>query len=336
MNLTTKYLGLTLKSPLVASANPLTGRLDMLKRLEDSGIAAAVLPSLFEEQLAHDEMQIHRLHESGAESFAEASLGYHPELITYNIGPDKYLDTIRLAKKSLNIPIIASLNGISPGGWVHYAKTIEEAGADALELNVYFVATDPDVSGAEVEQRYVDLVGLVKKEIKIPLAVKIGPFFSSPAHMARKLVAAGADGLVLFNRFLQPDIDLDTLTVTPNLQLSTSAELRLPLRWMAILRGRVNASLAATSGPHTADDVLKLLLAGADAVMMASAILKHGPEYIRTVEAAIARWLEEREYVSLEQMKGSMSQENSPDPQAFERANYMHALTSYTSRFEWR
>lgn len=333
-NLSTRYLGLPLKSPLVAAANPLTGRLDMLRRLEDHGIAAVVLPSLFEEQLEHEELEIQRLHDFGAESFAEA-IGYHPELRTYNTGPDRYLEHIRKAKAALSVPVIASLNGISPGGWVHYAKTIQDAGADALELNVYFVAADPDVSGEEVEQRYVDLVALVRREVNIPLAVKIGPFFSSPGHMARRLVSAGADGLVLFNRFLQPDIDEESLAVVPNLQLSTSAELRLPLRWIAILRGRVKAYLAATSGAHTALDVAKLILAGADAVMMASAILKNGPEYVRAVELELSRWLDEQDYVSVEQAKGSMSQENSPDPQAFERANYMQALTSYTSKFEW-
>ncbi|MBK8012378.1 MAG: dihydroorotate dehydrogenase-like protein [Deltaproteobacteria bacterium] len=335
VDLKTKYLGLNLKNPLVASSSPLTGRLDFLRQLEDNGIGAVVLPSIFEEQIEHEQNQVLQLHQEGAETFPEALGGYFPAMEDYNTGPDTYLEQIRAAKEALSIPVLASLNGVSASGWVDYAKQIQDAGADGLELNVYFIAADTEESSFQVEWRYLNLVAAVREAITIPLAVKVHPFFSAPAHMSKRLVEAGANGLVLFNRFYQPDIDLEALKVRANVQLSTSSELRLPLRWIAILRGRVAASLAATSGTHTAADVLKLLFAGADVAMMASALLRNGPTHVRTLLSAISTWLDEHEYVSVEQMRGSMSQQNCEDPAAFERANYMAGLTSYTSNFEW-
>jgi dihydroorotate dehydrogenase (fumarate) len=330
MDLTTRYLGLQLANPLVASASPLTGHFERMRRLEEVGIAAVVLPSLFEEQIAFDDLTIHRALEATyghAETFE-----YYLELDEYNAGPRFYLDYLEAAKQALSIPVIASLNGGSQGSWVRYAKRLEEAGADALELNVYYVPADPDTTSAEVESRYVDLVAAVREAVAIPLAVKVGPYFSALANMARRLVAAGADGLVLFNRFLQPDFDLDTMTVVPRLQLSTPDEVRLPLRWIALLRGKVDASLAATSGVHTSEDAVKLLLAGADAVMLASALIRHGPDYASMLLDGLAVWLEANGYASVEEAKGSMSQQASPDPAAFERANYMQAVVSYSSR----
>lgn len=329
VDLGTTYLGLKLKNPVVVSASPLSERLDVLKRLEDAGAAAAVLPSLFQEQIEHDELESHKLHAFGTESFAEA-LDYFPELDDYNTGPDRYLELIDSAKKAVSIPIIASLNGSSKGGWERFARQMEQAGADALELNVYFVPTDPDTEGVQVESQYLDLIAAVRAAVSLPLAVKIGPYFSSLPHMAKKMVEAGANGLVLFNRYLQPDLDPESLTVTPDLVLSTPHELRLPLRWTAILRGRIRASLAVTSGVHSARDVLKALLVGADVTMMASALLQRGPSHVRGVLTELNNWLTEFEYSSVEQMKGSMSQINSPDPSAFERSNYMKALISYT------
>jgi dihydroorotate dehydrogenase (fumarate) len=332
VNLSTRYLGIHLKNPLVASASPLTGKLDTLRQLEEAGAAAAVLPSLFEEQIEQEEAALQHLQEFHTDSFAE-SLDYFPELDSYNTGPDEYLDHIRAAKQAVGIPIIASLNGASPGGWTRYARMIEQAGADALELNIYVVPTAPELTGGQVEQRYVDLVASVREAIAIPLAVKVGPFFSSVPHMGRRLVEAGANGLVLFNRYLEPDIDLETLDVVPHLVLSTREELRLPLRWIAILRDLVTASLAATSGVHESDDVLKVLLAGADVAMMASALLKQGPRHLSTVLEQVRNWLVEREYDSVEQMKGSVSKRNCANPSGFVRANYMKALVSYSGKF---
>ncbi len=332
-DLCTRYMGLDLSSPLVASASPMTGDLEMLRRLEEAGAAAVVLPSLFEEQIDHQEMAIHHLHEAVSEAHGEA-LSYFPDMEGYNAGPEGYLSLVRDARKALRIPVIASLNGTSNAGWTRYARMMEEAGASAIELNIYFVAGDPEATGAQVEERYLDLVRAVRQTVKVPLAVKIGPYFSSLAHMARRLVEAGANGLVLFNRFLGPDIDPETLEVRAELELSTRSEIRLPLRWMAILRGRVQASLAATSGAHDAIDVVKLLLAGADVVMMASTLLRNGPQAIGTIRNELRSWLDERDYVSVEQMKGSLSQQHSPDPGAFERANYMKALQSYASRWQ--
>lgn len=331
VSLRTKYLGLDLKNPLVASAGPVTGRMDTLIKLEEAGAAAVVLPSLFEEQITKEEVEIALLYDFHNEGFAEAQT-YLPEMDNYHTGPDSYLRLVRQAKRSLTIPIIGSLNGTSNGGWIQYGKMIEEAGADALELNIYFLATDPDMTALEVENQYLELVTSIRGAVSIPLAVKIGPFFSAMANMARRLFSAGADGLVLFNRFLQPDIDLETLSVEPKLVLSSSDELRLPLRWIAILRSYFDQSLAATSGVHTSEDVIKLLLAGADVAMTTSALLKFGPDRISELLVGLRTWLEEKEYISVSQMKGSVSQRNIPDPAAFERANYVKTIQSYTSQ----
>lgn len=330
-NLATRYLGLNLKNPLVVSACTLTGQLDQLRRFEDSGAAAVVLPSLFEEQIEHDEMAVHDFYEFTSEKFPEA-LSFFPEMEDYNTGPEQYLDHVAAAKKALGIPVIGSLNGVSTGGWIRYAKRIEEAGADALELNVYFVATDPNETAEQVERRYLDLVAAVRQAIAIPLAVKIGPYFSALPNFARRLVQSGAEGLVLFNRFLQPDINLETLDVEPRLVLSHSDELRLPLRWIAILRPQLAASLAATTGVHRASDVIKLLLAGADVTMVASALYKQGPEHLLTLLDGLDSWIREHEYTSVEQLKGSLSQVNAPAPGAFERANYIKTLVNFTSQ----
>ena len=331
VDLRTRYLGLDLAHPIVASASPLTGSVESLKRLQDAGIAAAVLPSLFEEQIEHEEMATHNLMMYGAELSPEAQ-GFFPEM-QYSTGPDKYLQLIADAKKALRVPVIASLNGHTPGGWTSIAHKFQEAGADAIELNVYFLAASIDDTSAEVEARYVELVDSVTRQVSIPVAVKVAPYFSAMANMAARLAKAGARGLVLFNRFLQPDIVLEELEVAPHLVLSTSDELRLALRWIAILRGRVDVSLAATGGAHTPDDVLKLLLAGADCVMLASSLLTKGPNHVGTLVRGIEAWMREREYASVAQLKGSLSQESCPDPDAFERANYMKALKSYTSEF---
>jgi dihydroorotate dehydrogenase (fumarate) len=331
VDLRTRYLGLNLAHPIVASASPLTGSVDGLKRLQDAGVAAVVLPSLFEEQIEHEEMAAHNLMMYGAELSPEAQ-GFFPEM-NYSTGPDKYLELIAGAKRALSVPVIASLNGYTPGGWTGIAHKFQEAGADAIELNVYFLAASVDDTSAEVESRYVDLVESVTRQVSIPVAVKVAPYFSAMANMAARLARAGARGLVLFNRFLQPDIVLDELEVAPRLVLSTSDELRLALRWIAILRGRVDASLAATGGAHTPEDVLKLLLAGADCVMLASSLLTRGPAHIGALVRGVEAWMAEREYASVAQMKGSLSQQSCPDPDAFERANYMRALKSYTSEF---
>jgi len=333
VDLTTRYLGFELKNPLMASSSPITGDLDGLRKLEAAGVAAVVLPSLFEEQIEHEAIEVSRLMEYGAESFAEALGGYFPELDDYNTGPENYLRDVTAAKDALEIPVFASLNGTTRGGWVRYAKKLEDAGADALELNVYLIPTDPYATGPDVEQRYIDLITAVKESVTIPVAMKIGPFFSSLAHTARQLVDAGADGLVLFNRFYQPDIDLEELEVVPNVQLSSSMEVRLPLRWIAILRDNVRCSLAATRGVHTAEDVLKAILVGADVAMMASALLQQGPSHAAEVLAGVAGWLEEHGYESVEQMKGSMSMASAPNPDAFIRSNYMRMLTTYTSAY---
>jgi dihydroorotate dehydrogenase (fumarate) len=334
VDLRTTYLGLELAHPLVVSASPLSGSVEGLKRLEEAGAAAAVLPSLFEEQIVHDEMEAYEYYEDPSHSFYEA-LTYFPEIETYNSGADAYLKHVEAAKRAVSIPIIGSINGATRGGWVKYARRIEEAGADALELNVYLVAADPFTTSEGVEARYLDILAAVRREVKIPVAVKLGPYFSALPHMARRLVQAGADGLVLFNRFLQPDIDLETLEVRPNLVLSTSDELRLPLRWVAILRGQLDVSLAATTGVHTPADVLKLLLAGADVTMVASALFKQGPDHLGAMLDGVRSWLEEKEYESVAQMKGSLSQKNSPNPEAFERANYVKTLTNFIGGAIW-
>jgi len=326
--LDTSYLGLPLRNPLVVSACPLSEDIDTLRRLEDAGAAAAVFPSLFEEQIEHEELNQAWLHEFGTESFAE-SLTYLPELDDYNVGPERYLRRLEEARRAVSIPVIGSLNGVSNGGWVRYASSIQNAGASALELNVYAVAADLDLTAAQVEEQYLELVAEVRSAITIPLAVKVAPFFSAFANMARRLVDAGADGLVLFNRFVYPDIDLDALQVVPRLVLSRSVESRLPLMWIALLRGRLATSLAATSGVHGWDDVVKLLLAGADVTMTASGLYQKGPEHLATLLEGLRTWMAEREYESVEQLKGSMSQQHCPEPGAFERVNYMKTLTSY-------
>lgn len=328
MNLSTSYLGLKLKNPIVASASPLSYTLDGMKRLEDAGAAAIVMYSLFEEQIAHEAAELDHYLNYGKESFAEA-LTYFPASQEYNVGPDEYVEQVRKAKQSLGIPVIGSLNGISTGGWIRYAKKIEEAGADALELNIYYIPTDPDITSVDVEDRYLEVLHAVKHTVQIPIAMKLSPFFSSLAHMARRFEHAGASGLVLFNRFYQPDIDLETLEVKPSVTLSTTNAMRLPLRWIAILHGQFKMSLATTSGIHTAEDIIKMVMAGADATMMCSALLKNGPGHLTKVLTDIDLWMLEHEYISIQQMKGSMSQKSVADPAAFERANYVKALQSY-------
>jgi dihydroorotate dehydrogenase (fumarate) len=331
-DLTTNYLGISFRNPIVASAGPLTGDLDTLRELEQVGVAAAVLPSLFEEQISHDEQRVHLFYEHQSEAIAEA-LSFFPQLNDYNVGPRAYLKMLETAKKSVSIPVIGSLNGSSPGGWARYAKLIQEAGADAIELNIYFVASDPDKPAADVERRYIDLVATVRDVVTIPIAVKIGCQFTNLTNFIPRLAQAGASGVVLFNRFLEPDIDLEKLQITPSLVLSHRHENRAPLRWIAILRDQVSLSLAATSGIHYPEDVIKLLLVGADVCMITSTLLRHGVEYVGEMLKAIQNWLDEKEYESVEQLKGSMSYGNSPDSGQFERANYMKAIVSYTAAY---
>jgi dihydroorotate dehydrogenase (fumarate) len=326
--LDTTYLGLALRSPLVVSASPISEQLDLIRRAEDAGAGAIVLPSLFEEQLAieSDDLDHHLSHH--AYSVAEA-LTYFPEPSAFALGPDAYLEHVRRAKAAVDVPVIASLNGVSSGGWVDYARAIEQAGADALELNCYFIPTDPLLTGGAVEAMYVDLVRDVRVHVGVPLAVKLPHFLSSIPNMAHQLDLAGADGLVLFNRFYQPDFDIEALDVVPNLTLSSPAELRLRLRWVAILYGHVDADLAITGGVHEAPDVLKAMMAGGAVAMMASALLRYGVEHLATVTADLRRWMEEHEYASIRQMRGSMSQQHVAEPAAFERANYLKVLRSY-------
>ena len=330
MDLTTTYLGMKLRTPLVPSASPLSEEIDNIKRMEDAGASAVVLSSLFEEQLLLDRYELHHHLTHGAESFAEA-LTYIPEPDDIRLGAEDYLERIRKAKEAVSIPIIASLNGVSIGGWTDYASMIQGAGADALELNIYYIPTDPTLTGAEVEQTYLNILTMVKSLVTIPVAVKLSPFFSNLANMARRLDEVGADALVLFNRFYQPDIDLDNLVVRPNVILSTPQALRLPLRWIAILYGRVRADLAATSGIHTAQDVIKMLMAGANVAMLCSVLLRHGVNHIRLIEEGLRQWMEERGYESVGQMRGSMSQIHCENPGEFERAQYIRALHSFKS-----
>ena len=328
MDLSTRYLSLNLKNPIVASSGPLSYTLDSMKRLEEAGAAAIVMYSMFEEQIAHETAELYHYLAMGTESFAE-SLTYFPESIRYNLSPDSYVDLLFRAKNELRIPLIGSLNGISVGGWIKYAKYIEDAGADALELNVYYIPTDPHLRGSDVEQRYLEVLSAVREVVRIPIAMKLSPYFSSMAHMAHQLENAGADGLVLFNRFYQPDIDLNKMEVTPNVILSTPYELRLPMRWIAILRSEIRGSLAATSGIHSAEDILKMLMVGADVTMMCSALLLHGPEHITGTLQELEQWMAEHEYSSVRQMQRSMCHRAVADPAAFERANYMKALHSF-------
>ncbi len=328
-DLRTTYMGIELSNPVVAAASPLTGTVDGLLSLQDAGASAVVLQSLFEEQIKHHELQLDSILESFTDSFSEAR-DFFPALDSYNTGPESYVRLVEQAKEVLEIPVIASLNGVSTGGWTKYARLIEEAGADALELNIYFVSSDPRVAAAQVEARYIELVADIAGSISIPVAVKIGPYFSSLANMAMRITAAGAQGLVLFNRFLFPDISLNRMKVVPTLHLSSSEETLLPLRWIAILSGQLSVSLAASSGVQSAQDVVKLLLAGADVTMMASALLRRGPNHMRQVISGLRGWLDEHEYTSVKEMKGSMSQAASPEPGAFERANYMRTLVDFT------
>lgn len=327
-SLTTTYLGMELACPLVASSSPLTNDLDVLRRLEDAGAGAVVLPSLFEEQLEREELGVDALLGTGAEAFAEAaSLFPHP--VRFESTLERYLGLLEAAAEALAVPIIASLNGTTPGGWVRYASLMEAAGATAIELNVYRVAADPHRSGADVEAATVELVSAVVQAVQVPVAVKLSPYWSSVADLSRRLVEAGAAGLVLFNRFYQPDLDLETLSPTPHLRLSTSDELRVPLRWVGILRAHVSASLALTSGVHEADDAAKALLVGADVAMLASALLRRGPEHLTVVRDDLTAWMTERGYDSVDQLRGSAALHTSPDPEAYERANYVDTLGSW-------
>ena len=331
VDLSTSYLGLTLKNPLVASASPLSEYVDNIRRMEDAGAAAVVLHSLFEEQITLESHDLDRHLSHGTESFAE-SLTYFPDLADYSLGPDRYLDHVRRAKAAVDIPIIGSLNGVSGGGWIEYARKIQEAGADALELNVYYIPTAPEMTGAAVEQMYIDLVRDVKASVGIPVAVKLGPFFSAMANMARRLDAMGADALVLFNRFYQPDFDLENLEVVPQLTLSSPYELLLRLHWVAILFGHIRADLAVTGGVHSGQGVLKAMMAGARVAMCTSALLKHGIDHLTTMRTELATWMETHEYESIRQMQGSMSYRSVTEPAAFQRANYLKVLSSYVLR----
>ena len=328
MNLTTNYLGMVLNNPIVASSSPLSHTVDSIRRLEDAGAAAVVMYSLFEEQIGFDSYYLDYHLTQGIDSSAE-SISYFPDMQSYNVGPDQYVNLIRRAKEAVDIPIIGSLNGASVGGWTDYAALIEDAGADALELNIYYLPTNTQFSGIEVEALYLDILLSVRQAVSIPVAVKIGPFFSSLSNMASRLNEAGADGLVLFNRFYQPDFDLEKLEVAPRLVLSNSDDLRLPLRWVAILYGRLTADLAITSGIHTATDVIKGLMAGARVTMMASELLQKGVGRVRQVLEELSIWMHEHEYESVMQMIGAMSQKHCAEPAAFERANYMKMLDSY-------
>jgi dihydroorotate dehydrogenase (fumarate) len=331
IDLSTTYLGLKLKNPLVASSSPMCEDVGNIRRMEDSGAGAVVLHSLFEEQIVHESDELDRFMTEGSGLSAE-SVTHFPELTHRVMGPDAYLAHIVKCKQAVRIPLIASLNGTTQGGWLRYARQMEQAGADALELNIYHIPVDPDVTGEQVEQRYVDLIRAVKAEVRIPVAVKLGPYFSSMANMARKLDAAGANGLVLFNRFYQPDYDLEALEVVPNLILSNSHELLLRLHWIAVVYGTVAADLALTGGVHSATDVVKAMMAGARIAMMTSALLKRGIGYLDTITTELLIWMGEHEYDSIKQMQGSMSRTSVPQPNAFERANYMKVLSSYAMR----
>jgi dihydroorotate dehydrogenase (fumarate) len=327
MDLTTRYLGLTLKSPIVASAGPLTGKVANIRQLEDLGAGAVVLPSLFEEQIQQEQQLVERLATAGADSYGEA-LTYFPAPESYDIGPAAYLETIHQASQAVDIPVVASLNGITSEGWVQYGRQMEQAGADAIELNIYFIPTASNLTGREVEDRYISVLQAVKRTVKIPVAVKLSPYFSAIGHVAAQLAEAGADGLVLFNRFYQPDIDLIELKMMPNLDLSTRAEIRLPLLWIGVLSGRLKASLAASTGVETSDEVIKYLLAGADAVMTTSALLKHGIGYMKLLVGDLTSWLAARD-VTLDSIRGRMSQLQTSDKHAFVRANYIKILQGY-------
>jgi dihydroorotate dehydrogenase (fumarate) len=331
IDLTTTYLGLNLKNPLVCSSSPMCAHLESIEYMQEMGASAVVLHSLFEEQIELESADLNRFLDHGAESFPEAH-SYFPEMADYNLGVDGYLEHIRACKTWLDIPVIASLNGKTPGGWTRFARDMQQAGADALELNIYFLPTDPTRDAASIESEYVDLVHAVRAEISIPLAVKLSPFFTAPASFAARLAAAGANGLVLFNRFYQPDFNLEHLDVVPSLHLSTPQELLLRLHWTAILFGRVNADIAVTGGVHSGLDVLKVMMAGGRVAMMTSALLKHGIEHLKTLLNEVTNWLTDHEYESIRQMQGSMSLNRVAHPERFERANYLKVLRSYELR----
>jgi dihydroorotate dehydrogenase (fumarate) len=328
VDLSTTYLGLKLKNPIVASSSPLTQKVETAKELEEAGAAAVIMHSLFEEQIINESLKLHNDLMRGTESYAEA-LTYLPDYGQYSVGPETYLNTLKKIKQAVSVPVIGSLNGVSTGGWIDYAMKIQEAGADALELNIYYLATDPELAGMELEDTYITLVGDIRQRVSIPLAIKLSPFFTALPNFARRLAQAGADGLVLFNRFYQPDFDLEELEVVPNLVLSNSLEMRLPLRWIAILYGRIPVDFAMTGGVHTGSDVLKAAMAGASATTIASEFLHNGVGRVPEILSEMTTWMEEHEYVSIEQMKGSMSQRAVAEPGAFERANYMKVLSSY-------
>jgi dihydroorotate dehydrogenase (fumarate) len=328
VDLTTTYLGLKLKNPLVASPSPLSRKMDSVKKMEEAGIAAIVMHSLFEEQIIHESLELDHYLTRGTESFAEA-LTYLPDIGDYSIGPETYVERLNQLKRGVNIPVIGSLNGVSTGGWIEYAKKIEGAGADALELNLYYLPTNPDLTGVEIEDNYIQLVRDVREQISIPIAVKLSPFFSSIPNIARRFGEAGVNGLVLFNRFYQPDYDLQTLSVVPNLVLSNSNDLRLPLRWIALLYGKIPVDFALTSGVHTAEDVIKAVMAGANVAMTTSELLQKGIPRISQILNDLMVWMEENEYQSIEQMRGSMSKISVAEPAAYERANYMKVLNSF-------
>ena len=328
MDLRTNYMGFELKNPLVPSASPLSASVDNLRRMEEAGASAVVMFSIFEEQLRQEEAFMEGAMNSGAESFAEA-VTYFPAADDYAVGPERYLDIISRAKQAVRIPVIGSINGVTNEGWIEYARRIQKAGADGLELNIYYIPADPALTGAQVEQRYLDIIASVKAAVTIPVAVKLSPFFSSMANMAKRIDETGVSALVLFNRFYQPDFDLEEMEVLPHLNLSTPYEIRLPLMWIAMLRGRIKASLAATRGVHSATEVVKYLMAGADAVMTTSALLKNGIGYLGTLLADLEKWMDQHEYASVAQLKGSMSQQAVADPSAFERANYIRTLESW-------
>jgi len=328
LDFSTTYLGLNLATPLIASAGPLTSNLHNLERLQEMGASAAVLPSLFAEQIENEELAIHDFYDELDAAHVESS-SYFPEMEFYNAGREKYLKHLHDAKRLVTIPIVASLNCRGPGQWMHEAKRLEDAGADALEINIYDVATDPNLDGRAIEAAQLEVIETVRRQLRIPIAVKIGPYYTALPNFAKRLAEAGANGLVLFNRYLEPELNLDELSVEPHLELSRPHEMRLPLRWIAILRDSLPISLAATSGVHASSDAIKLLLAGADAVMMTSALLKHGIEHMETVFLGLKTWMEDREYVSVRQLQGSMSRKNCPDPSGFERANYIKAIVSY-------
>ncbi len=328
MDLRTKYMGMELRSPLVCSASPLSEKIDNIRKMEDCGAGALVIYSLFEEQIKLEQLELDYHTTFGTEGYAE-SLSFFPELDEYKTGPEEYLEHIRRAKDAVNIPVFASLNGSTEGGWTEYAKKMEQAGADGLELNIYYIPTDIHLSGEEVEHTYLNILRAVKGAVSIPVAVKLSPFFSNMANMAKKLDEAGANALVLFNRFYQPDIDLENMEVFPNLLLSSPAAMRLPMRWIAILKGNIHADLAATGGIHSGEDAVKMLLVGANVTMFCSSLLKNGISHLKTIKNDLVNWLTVKEYESVSQMIGSMSQKKVSDPSSFERAQYMRAITKY-------